>query len=318
MRSLLLAALASLLAGPAAASVFNSASVGTTGADFLNLGVSARAEAMGEAYSAVADEASALYWNPAAMTQISGRSATLMHAPYLNSSYYDYAAYAQKLGERSAVGADLQYFSTGKSITETDENDTELGSFTPYDLAFALGYAVMIDDSKSPDGGLTGDSVGVSVKYVQSKILNSAQTLAVDLGILSRSYFEDRLRVAFTATNIGGVLKYEQAGERLPMAFRAGTAYKISDDWTSALDVVVPWDDTMYVALGEEYWLLNGPTWRFAARAGFSSETVSDLGGFSGVSAGVGIGLKSMMVDYSFTPMSGLGDAQRISLTYSF
>jgi long-subunit fatty acid transport protein len=49
---------------------FNSDAKGTTAAKFLALGVDARAEAMGQAYSAVADEASALYWNPGAMTRI--------------------------------------------------------------------------------------------------------------------------------------------------------------------------------------------------------------------------------------------------------
>ena len=41
------------------------ASVGTRSAEFLTLGAGARAEAMGQAFTAVADDGSALYWNPA-------------------------------------------------------------------------------------------------------------------------------------------------------------------------------------------------------------------------------------------------------------
>ncbi|MBI4369508.1 MAG: hypothetical protein HY547_04690, partial [Elusimicrobia bacterium] len=39
----------------------------------------ARASALQGAYSAVADEASALYWNPGALTQVAGKSASFMH-----------------------------------------------------------------------------------------------------------------------------------------------------------------------------------------------------------------------------------------------
>jgi len=46
--------------------VFSQAKVGTTGAQFLELGVSSRAMAMGEAYTAVVDDISAVYYNPAA------------------------------------------------------------------------------------------------------------------------------------------------------------------------------------------------------------------------------------------------------------
>ena len=50
---------------------FGSGSRGTTTANFLKLGAGARAEAMGGAYAAVADDATALYWNPAGLTRIS-------------------------------------------------------------------------------------------------------------------------------------------------------------------------------------------------------------------------------------------------------
>src|SRR5580693_1619639 len=111
---------------------FSSDATGTTTADFLKLGVGARADAMGGAYSAVADEATALYWNPGALTRIPEKSAsaTLMHAPYVASSFFDYVGFAKNTNGSNAWGTGLQYFSAG-TITETDNNGFEQGSFTP-------------------------------------------------------------------------------------------------------------------------------------------------------------------------------------------
>src|SRR6266487_6212781 len=102
---------------------------GTTAANFLKLGVGARALAMGEAYSAVADDANALYWNPAGLTRIYHAEATFMHAAYLANSFYDYAAYGTHLGKHGALGAGVQYFSAGR-ITQTDVTGNDVGDFS--------------------------------------------------------------------------------------------------------------------------------------------------------------------------------------------
>jgi len=96
-----------LLPGPLFGQSFSSAAKGTTAADFLQLGVGGRAMGLGGAYTAVADGADALYWNPAGLTAVEKQAVTVMHAAYLQSSFYDYAAYAQNLGEDGAFGAGL-------------------------------------------------------------------------------------------------------------------------------------------------------------------------------------------------------------------
>ncbi len=125
----------------------------------------------------------------------------------------DYGAYGQNLGSLGAFGFGVHYFSAG-AIALT-ENDQSMGSYTPYNLAASMGYARIINDF----------SVGIAAKYIQSKILTSASAEAIVLGVLSPTYVDDKLRLAFALTNLGTSIKYEQSSESLPMVIRLGSAY---------------------------------------------------------------------------------------------
>lgn len=310
MKALLLAALG-VLAAPAGAASFGSSARGATSAQFLELGAGARAISMGEAHSAVAADATALYWNPAALTQIKRRSVAFMHAPYVNTSYFDYAAYGQRLGERAAVGASLQYFSAG-GIAQTDASGTDLGGIAPYDLAASLGFAYKLD------GVLDGYSAGLGAKFIQSRIVHTAQTGAVDAGVLSPALLDDRLKLAFTMTNLGGTLRFDQADEPLPFALKFGGVYRIGERLLVASDLGLPGNDRPFLALGTEYRVRGTGAWSFAGRAGFNSRTIGSVDGFTGVSLGLGIGFDACAMDYAFVPLGGVGQAHHLSLTYSF
>ena len=308
-RTIELLALLFLLPEWGAGQNFTSSAKGTTAADFLELGVGGRAMAMGGAYTAVADGADALYWNPAALVRVQRHAATFMHAAYLDSSFYDYAAYAQNLGRLGVFGLGFQYLNAG-AITETDSNFNSIGSFTPYDLAASLGYARKIEGL----GVLDGFSLGGAVKYISSHILNSAQTAAVDAGVLSPAYLNQKLTLAFTVANLGGTLNYGDSPENLPLTFKAGSAYRIMPRWLASLDVGLPRNNGPYFAAGTEYVFPIKDDWKLSGRAGYSSQTMSDITGVSGVSAGLGFGSKILDVDYAFAPYGGLGITNRFSL----
>jgi hypothetical protein len=295
---------------------FSSGARGSAAAQFLELPVGARAIGMGEAASAMIDDAGALYWNPAALTRIQDKSAVFSHAAYVSSSFYDYAAYGQNLGEQGAYGVGFQYFNPG-SIPETDITGASIGSFTPYDLAVSLGYGYRFKESHWGIP-LEGYSVGVEGKWVRSQILNSAETMAADLGILSPAYMNEHLRLAFTVSNLGGQLKFVQEAEPLPLLMRLGSSFQILSGWLASFDLNFPRDNNPYASLGTEYDLAVMQGALLACRMGYNSETTGSITGFTGLSFGIEVALRRFSFDYAFLPFGGLGFENQISAGFKF
>lgn len=302
--------------GPVSAGDFSSSARGTTSAPFLKLGAGARASAMGEAAAAVTEDPTALYWNPAALTRVPRPSAVLMHAALIDSSFLEYAAYAHPLGPAGALGASMQYYSAG-NIPQTDETGTEVGKFSPRDLAVSLGYAAKLGTMDFLSD-FSGFSFGLSAKYVHSRILASAQTAAVDAGLLSPDYFGNAVRFAFTAHNLGGRLRFERDGENLPLLLRLGCGMRLSQHWTAALDLALPRDNRPHGAAGVEYAGSLGQRLRWAGRAGFNTRSLGESEGIQGLSVGLGLLLGRFGLDYGFLPLGPVGEVHRASVNVRF
>ncbi len=303
----LAASLAVLLAilAPAAATTFDKTDSGKTAAGFLKLGVGARAMGMGEAFSAIADDGTSIFWNPAGMTRVNGASLSVMHATYLDSSYYDYGGYVHQFPWGS-VGTSIQFLSQG-TIQGTDANNVDSVEFSPKDVAMTFAYARKYSLF----------SVGIGAKFISSKIINTAQTGAVDIGILSKGFFEDRLRASFVASNMGGTLRFDTEEWEIPTIIRTGLSWE-TDRYTFGLDAISPRDNDPYGALGVEYKIRAKKQRRFFMRAGYNTRSVGDVDGAVGFTAGLGMAIKRIALDYAFVPMGGLGLTHRISMTFGF
>ena len=78
------------------------AAEGTSGAQWLAIGVGARAAALGGAYVSLADDGAALSWNPAGLARVDGHRFTVSHISWLSGATYEYGGYAgtSRVGRR--------------------------------------------------------------------------------------------------------------------------------------------------------------------------------------------------------------------------
>ncbi|OGR45015.1 MAG: hypothetical protein A2X35_06365 [Elusimicrobia bacterium GWA2_61_42] len=307
-----------LLCGPAAAAAgqgFDSASAGTATAQFLKVASGARGAALGEAYSALADDAFALDWNPAGLINIKKNSMAFMHAPYLAGTYADYFAYAETAGEVGSWGLSLKYMNFGK-ITQTDSSGFDLGGFTPYDMAINVGFACYITGfNKDPEERFV---LGATGKFVRSKILSADNTVSADIGLNMPYMFDNRFRMALTAQNIMGTLRYDKEEAPLPLILRLGTATKLADYFTLTADIIAARDNLPFLAMGTEVKVPVYSEMDVFLRAGFNTRAISDVSGTRNVSFGSGLRYTDYCLDYAFSPFGDLGTVHRISATITF
>jgi hypothetical protein len=268
--------------------------VGETGAQFLKIGVGARACAMGEAFAAVADDPSALYWNPAGISQMNSVEITAMQNFWLLDMSYQYLAgtFPSHFG---SFGAAIAYSSSGN--IPKYENFEKKGEYSAYDLAVNVAYAKNIGELISP---------GISLKFIQQKIeAEGASGFAVDLGLLYKAEFIQGMKLGFAVQNLGTKIKFIEQEEPLPFNVKGGIAYKTSP-LTLACDLNKPKDNDLRVNIGAEYVIRE----ILALRAGYNSA--------NSYSAGLGLTWRKLSFDYAFVPYKETDNSHRISVTVKF
>lgn len=277
-------------------------------AQFLKVGVGARALGMGGAYTALAEDVSAVSWNPAGLSLLTRRELGGMHAELSEGMRYNFLGYAHPAG-RGVLGAGLMHLSQG-SLQGRDDSGRLAGGYSASDTAVSLSYA---------RGLGRGLSLGLTAKAISSRIgSDSGQSTAFDAGGLYDlgTLGPGKARLGAAVLNMGPELKQGGAGSPLPLTFALGFGYKLPVGLTLAADFKRrPYAGASEASLGTEYALLPA----FAVRAGYASshgalsgsKRLSDLSGFT---TGFGVKVGRASLDYSLTPYGGLGNAHRVSL----
>ncbi|MFQ5499499.1 MAG: PorV/PorQ family protein [Candidatus Zixiibacteriota bacterium] len=281
---------------------------GTSSFSFLKINIGARAVAMGGAFTGLADDESALYYNPAGITRFEDKRFILGYHNYFFDMQTGVVGYIRPMNEKSHMAVHLTYLNFGDFI-ETDRFGVRQGEFSGGDLMLAASYAYRHSYSLS---------FGGTAKFLYEKVQDfSATGLAVDLGGLY-TYDRERYRLGLTIQNLG--LQLSALGdekEKLPLAVRAGGSARLRGlPMTLAADLILPVDNDPVIAFGAEYYNFRP----FYARLGWNSfgsnfrTGVSD-DSWAGMSVGAGFDLKRMHLSYAFSPGADLGEIHRITLT---
>lgn len=175
--------------------------VGTTAAQFLKLGVGARAQGMGGSFVALADDGTALYWNPAGLTYLSGVNTVFNHNEWVLDISHEFMGLSIPTGRSGVMGFSITALTMGKKEVTTVREPGGTGLYySVMDLAAGLSYARKLSDRLS---------YGLTLKYVRLSAYNElAQTMALDIGSLLQTDFYG-LRIGMALTNFGGDLRYD-------------------------------------------------------------------------------------------------------------
>ncbi|MDR3667663.1 MAG: PorV/PorQ family protein [Ignavibacteriaceae bacterium] len=174
--------------------------VGTTAADFLEIGPGAVATGMGGAFVSVANDASALYWNPSGIADFTKNEVTIFHANWIASTNFDYAALVLPLGEIGNIGFSFTSFTMADEMVRTVDLPEGTGEFfSAGDIAVALSYARKLTDRFS---------IGFTAKYIQESIWHeSASAIAIDAGTIFRTDLFNGLTIGASLSNFGTQMK---------------------------------------------------------------------------------------------------------------
>ncbi|MEI7904079.1 MAG: PorV/PorQ family protein [Candidatus Firestonebacteria bacterium] len=281
---------------------FSSGAAGTAGAQFLKIGVGARPAGMGEAFSALADDSTAMFWNPGALAVIPGISIDMMHAIYFQDMSFDWVSVSMP-ASFGTIGVNAKYISYG-SMMQYDALGAETGSISPYDISAGLTYAV----------SLNGLNLGAGIKFVSMNIGVAASALVFDAGLLQTFELAPSfmLKAALVAQNIGAASKFLSAEFDMPLNLKAGLAVLFQRDFTLAAEAGFPKDGAVNFSAGGEYITDMGAGSSFILRAGYSTR------GVGGLSFGGGLNIGAIRLDYAYVPSGDLGTTQKMSLGLLF
>lgn len=312
---------------------------GTTAANFLSIGQSARAIGMGSAFVGVANDVSAIYWNPAGLTKTEGGQILVDHTSWIAGTSYNFLAVSYNTGDYGTVGISFIGSNIGDmNVTTIDEPWGTGEVFSATDMAISFAYALQLTDRFS---------IGFNPKFIYQGIWKmSATAFALDMGVqyvtpfddailaMSISNFGTEMRLLgqsnlvlydpdpFTTGNNNKIPAYLETQEwALPLTFRVGIAYKplksTLHNLTLALDALHPSDDYEYVNVGMEYCFQDF----VFVRGGYKTLFLDD----SEESYSLGFGIKknlmgnvSLKVDYAYQDFGRLNNIQKFTLTVCF
>jgi len=269
---------------------------------FLRLGAGARASAMGNAYTSVADEASAIYWNPASLGFLPRPQLLGMYSALSLERRHSFVAYAQpNLIKGFSIGAGWLHSGVGE-IDGRDAFGNPSEKFDNAENAFLFGVAWRRSFL----------AVGATAKYLRHSLANnSASGSSLDIGLQLR--LKEFLAIGFVAQDLFGEMKWNTPAKtlaELPAVLRGGVRIRPVALPVLLSGEVVRLDGELALHAGMEYRLLKA----LGMRAGYNDGQLA-VGGFIAIPASA----FHVQLDYAFSnDVLDEGAVHRVALLLEF
>ena len=304
------AGFAALCLGPLSRAAPAQASAGTRAAILLTLPVSARGLALGEAWGAVADDESALFYNPAQLSRVRGLAVGGSLQNYVASTTLGAFAVAVPL-RHGTLGFGLQLLDYGSAdeIVPADGSNGQVGTptgstVTAQDMAFTLGYGVAF-------GARHELRVGAALKYVRQEVASvSGGAMAGDVG--AAYSLSNGWDVSAALQHLGSHLTLAAVSAPLPLTWRAAVAAPIVRAGAFTLRPMaearqMSGADITGVLGAEGTWRTGTSGTTLSARAGYAFRGSNDAR--APLTVGAGVTLGRLQVDYAYEGFDLIGGA---------
>jgi len=219
--------------------------VAEAGAPSLIIPPGARPNGMGESFVAVADDATAAWWNAGGLAFMPQRNIALMHSqlvPDLASDvYYEFLGYTNEIGGVGTLGFSLIYLTYGESVATNAEGQVQ-GTFKSWEASGIVSFAMPLAKTLG---------LGLSMKFIHAdyapddftleQLDGTGSTFAVDAGVLWKLP-KRKLNFGFALTNVGPNIAFidQEQSDPLPITARLGVAFYPVQDEIS--DLVLTFD----------------------------------------------------------------------------
>jgi long-subunit fatty acid transport protein len=291
-------------------------------AQFLKIGVGGRASAMGDAFVAIANDASALYWNPAGLVQFEKMQFLISHNEWLVDIDHDFLGFVYHLDNSNALGLAVTSLNMQDMPVTTEFAPFGTGEYFGFsDIAIAVSYSRKMTEQFS---------FGGTVRYIEETLDKlKMRGFMIDLG----TYYWTGLgstRFAVVVSNFGNQLapdgdvvligkreKSEWQSFSPPTIFRIGFAFEPYETTehkvTTAIQLNHPNDNSENVSTGVEY------KWNdmFYIRGGYKFNVDEQNYSF-GAGVNVPISIADFTLDYAFSNFERLGSSHRFSMVLGF
>ena len=285
--------------------------LGTAGFTFLKVSQSARSAAMGDAYTAVADDINSIFRNPAGLTGIERMEYMFTYTTWLVDSKFYSAAVAYRAGTTvwgvSVVALQLPGFEETTIFKPQGTGRV----FNNSDIAVGGTFAVQLTDKMS---------VGGTIRFIQSK-LGAEKLTGISMGVGTQFYTGFRsLRIGMSMKNLGGETTVVSLNSTMPTVFHVGTAMELVGELGDPVSVTGAFEGAYFTDRWQR-WNLGGEMWvrnMLALRAGwkfrYDEESWSIGAGLKGTVSG-----HTFNVDFSYSDFGDLFEAPvRLTLSGTF